>query len=247
MDAPLHFSQLRNMARSPAHYRSALETPRADTPSMRLGRLVHTLVLGGPPFVVFDGTRRGKAWTDFEAAHGGLEIVTVDEEAVALEIAASIRASDVAQMLLGGMHELELSWEIAGRKCAGRLDVLGHDGKYVTELKTTTDAEPGRFMRTASRLAYPSQLDWYGNGLVAAGMVAPENYYIVAVETKPPYVVTPFEVTPHALELGRRTWRSWFERLRVCEESNSWPGYTLDIYPLDVPDDDYELGGEEAA
>jgi hypothetical protein len=40
-DGFLHFSTLKHMARSPAHYREACVAPFEPTPVMRLGTLVH--------------------------------------------------------------------------------------------------------------------------------------------------------------------------------------------------------------
>lgn len=244
---PVHFSQLRHLAKSPAHYKAALDAPHVDTPAFRLGRLVHTLVLGGPEVVVWDGgQRRGKEWAEFQKTHDGLEIVTADEMETAQGMADSVLGCGDARDLLAGEHERIFNWSIGGRECAGRLDVLGPD--FITELKTTTDAEPERFGRTATRLGYHAQLTWYLDGATAAGIGEPYRAYVIAIEKAPPYVVTPLELTPRALDMGRRTYRLWFERLLVCEASDAWPGYVQGIYPLDVPDDlNLIIDGEEIA
>jgi hypothetical protein len=46
--------------------------------------------------------------------------------------------------------------------------------------------------------------------------------------------------------MGQRIWRSYFERLRVCEDSNVWPAYSDAVVPLEV-DREFSLhvGGEE--
>ncbi|HTQ44502.1 MAG TPA: hypothetical protein VMI75_17190, partial [Polyangiaceae bacterium] len=64
---PLHFSALRCMSKSPAHYRAAVLSPREPTYAMRLGTAIHAVVLE-QPYVVHDGTRRGKQWEAAQAS-----------------------------------------------------------------------------------------------------------------------------------------------------------------------------------
>lgn len=72
---PVYFSDLKRMALSPAHVLAALQEPGPDTPALRLGRIVHALVLGGN-FIVYDGDRTGNKWKAFQAIVSG-EVVSV--------------------------------------------------------------------------------------------------------------------------------------------------------------------------
>src|ERR1035441_6623548 len=66
----LHFSTLKNFARSPAHYKYASEHGTVTTPAMAVGSAVHALCLEhGDGIVRFEGSRRGKEWTAFQEAH----------------------------------------------------------------------------------------------------------------------------------------------------------------------------------
>ncbi len=241
---PLHFSSLKWLGKSPAHYHYHLTEPFVPTPAMRLGTLVHQAVLGGPEPIVFEGDRRGKAWTEFKAANDGAEVFTADEAGRAREIAGAVLGTyPVAELLETAQKEAPFSWDIAGRACAGRADAFGPT--WVLDLKTTACAEPGKFPWDALRRSYNSQLAWYSNGLRLAGLADPIDHYIVAVETAPPYPVVLYQITPRAIDAGTALWRSWFERLRVCEETNEWPGYTQTIVDLDISDslDDLDFSG----
>ena len=97
-------------------------------------------------------------------------------------------------------------------------------------------------------MGYHAQLAWYADGAKAAGLVLAPRCYVVAVEMKPPHVVTCLELTDRALDMGRRAYRLWWERLMVCERSDYWPGYVEGIAPLDVPEDEtLWIDGEEVA
>ena len=249
MLAPVHFSTLKLMARSPAHYHDALLHRTEPTAAMRLGTAVHAMVLGEwkPLAVWTGGTRRGKEWEIFKAVNAGCEIITLDEHATATAIADAITRDPLAAELFMRctIRESVVDWTIGDRQCCGRPDAFGPD--VLVELKTTSDANPAKFPWQASRLGYHAQMAWYLDALGRDGYE--RTPYIVAVETKPPFVVQSFELTPDAIDFGRRCYRLWLERLLVCEASESWPGYSQCIEPLAGPPEAGDLsltiGGEE--
>jgi PDDEXK-like domain of unknown function (DUF3799) len=244
----VHFSWLRYMALSPAHCRYARDNGTAGTSPMHLGSLVHNLLLeSGNRVVKFDGaSRRGKAWSEFKANQSpDLLIATEPELADAEAMAASVARTPHAVELLHGLKEAQMDWKIGARSCRGTCDAVNG---VMVELKTTADANPDRFPRSASRLGYYAQLPWYMDGHEAAGLGKLIRAFIIAVESRPPWVVQTFELTPRALDLGRRQYRLWFERLLVSEASNQWPGYLEGDAPLDAPEElDLLIDGEEIA
>jgi hypothetical protein len=241
-------SNLKTMGRSAAHYLYHAEHGIDDTAAMRLGRAVHLLLLGGlAQLKIFDGaSRRSKAWEAFKELHpiardgeGGFEVLLASELETAEAMAASVRRHPHAMQLLKGQHELKLEWVRAGRKCSARLDVAGED--FVTDVKSSVNVSPAKFKKTARDLGYYSQLAWYMEG--ANKVLAPRTFaraFIVAVESTPPFVVQPYEVTARGLDFGTRTASVWFEQLLVCEASGLWPGYLDGVGSLDM-----EAEGEE--
>lgn len=232
---PVRWSSLRNMGRSPAHYKHALIHGVPETAAMRFGAIVHKLALGGHREIVrWEGTRRGKAWDEFRDTHVGQTIVTAEEWEQASAVAAAVCCHPLMAAGLAGFREPTVHWAVSDRACQGTMDLVGND---LLDLKTTTNAAPGWFTWHATRMGYLAQLAWYWDGLMAAGLPKPQRALLVAVEKHAPYCVTVFELTPRALELGRRTYRLLFERLLVCEATNEWPGYSQDIVLLDPPED----------
>src|ERR1700682_5180719 len=135
LNEPRHFTTLKNMARSPAHYRASVLEPREPTAPMRFGSICHA-VLFRQPFVIWPKRRAGKEWEAFELEHATDLIVTTEEHDRARRICDSIGANADATRVLVGQHEVARTWSTLCTPCAGRLDVLG-DG-FVTELKTTS-------------------------------------------------------------------------------------------------------------
>lgn len=242
---PVRFSNLKQIAKSPAHYQAGL-TASYDSASMRLGRMVDVAVLGGEGPLVWDGTRRGKEWELFRSANEGREIVTESEFASAHPIvSALLRHEHAMHLLRSGTPKKRIYWDWLGRSCSGEPDVAG---KYLVDLKTTRCAEPGRFTKQALWLSYNAQLAWYRQGLILSGAEPPTQVFIVAVETSPPYPVTVFSLTERAIEQGERLCRVWMERLLSCEATGEWPGYVQSAVDLDVPDDlELTFGDEEEA
>ena len=240
MTDPLSFSDLKLFARSPAHYREHVRNRKAPTAPMKLGSLTHAAVLGFRPGykdIVFEGKRAGNKWSDFKAEYSDRDIFTVAEYDTAQRIAEAVKRDPVAGPLLeSSRHEVPATWTFAGMPCKTRgVDMLGAD--WIGDLKTTADASPYRFGRDCLRRQYHAQLAWYHDAAISLG-VTPERHVIIGVESAPPHCVTVFELTPRALEAGRATCRAWVEHLRVCIESDTWPGYTQSIQPLDVADDE---------
>jgi len=236
---PVRFSGLKAMALSPAHYRAAVER---DGQEKQRGRALHSIILGGKRVVGYPGkVRRGKEFEAFANDNHDAEILTMADYERAAGMAAAVRACPRAMDMLVGRHEMEIDWTFLGRRCQSHVDVVGPAGEYVTELKSTVSSHPDRFAWQSRRMAYHAQLAFYAEAVLQAGLGVPRDLYVVAVESRPPYVVTCMRLAPRALEEGRKCVRLWMERLLGCEASGEWPGYVGDIVPLDVPDDDLEL------
>ena len=231
---PVRWSLLKQMSVSPAHYQlAAAEGGRRDTPAMRLGRAVDSLLFGGDHPVIYPGARRGNEWQEFSMAHRGVEIVTGDEYETASRMVEAIEGCPLAWRALEGQRYARIEWKWLGRDCLSHPDVLGSG--HITDLKTGVSSEPHRFRRQALRFGYHTQLAFYRLAARFMGM-DPQEAYIVAVESTPPYPVTVFQLTPRALDAGERLCREWMERLLECEASGEFPGYAEAMVPFDVED-----------
>jgi hypothetical protein len=211
--------------------------------------------------------RRGKEWNKFLADNDGHTILTEKEHEQAQRVAElersgvvlvsaagyeqanqmadSIRSNEVANRVLlqdGVIREQRIDWEWNGRSWRSTPDAYRF--RTLAELKTTRCADPERFHWDALRMAYNVQLAIYRRAIEQTTGVRPRDIYLFAVESKPPYVVTPFKLTERSLEHGDRLSQEWHDRYLQCEASGNWPGYVTGLAELDVYDPDDETAVE---
>ena len=261
-DGTVHFSDLKKFARSAAHYKHSCETRTEPTRAMRIGTAIHHRVLGersDRPLEVFPGdARRGKAWEEFAAARTMTEILTQPEWDDSRAPAEAVLADPVARTLLDGARfEVPLSWTENGMPMStGGIDVVGPG--YLAEIKSTANAEPEHFMRHAIKMLYHAQLAHYRMGMLSGTATdgafdyhkneygrtergleirpAKIDLYIIAVEVDAPYCVTVLTLSPEVIEAGERCVRAWLERLKVCADSDCWPGYAQSAVTWELPE-----------
>ena len=234
---PLRFSHLKMFAQSPAHYFDAVQSDGMQTRSLRLGTLAHSVLFPNTqPFTIYGGDRRGNEWKEFEKAHSGRPVFTRKEVEKVLPMAEAIAAHSDASRLIKGRVEQTIRWDYLGRAAQSTPDIVSES--FITDVKTARTSHPDRFGRSAIWYGYHAQLAFYRLAVMSTTCVLIDELYNVVVESKRPYPVTVFRVTERACIEGEKMIRSWFEQLRVCEESNRWPAYSQSIVDLDVPDHD---------
>lgn len=253
-DGALHFSTLKNIEQSPMHLRHYLRHGIRVTKPMRMGTIVHRLVLGpqqGHDVVIFPGRRAGVMWELFEKAHANDTIVTKAEWDEAEPIAEAVKRSAEAMRLLDGARlEVPVRWENLGVPCSTRgIDVVNDAQHVIADLKTTRSARPRAFMSQAARMFYHAQLAHYEDGAQANGIDTSGGVKLIAVESSPPYPVTVFNLPAQVRGVGRAKIAEWVERLRVCAEADHWPAYAQSEVEFELPmwGGDFEEDEEEEA
>ncbi len=229
----VNWTTLREMRRSPLHYRYRCDHPAKETEPMRLGRAVHVAVLEPERFaadyVVFEGPRRqGKVWEAFEAEAfaAGKEILKANEHAECCAIAAAVRAHPLAaQYLAQGRAEQTITWTDPETKlpCKGRLDWLCDVPGLaaLVDLKSTAELDAYRLGASVARLGHHCQIAFYMRGLRALGLIREAK--LLVVESEAPYDVALFAVAD-ALTAGDEEVGQLLRRVAECRERNEWPG-----------------------
>ncbi len=223
-------STLKLIAKSPLHYRHALERPRVATDTMRLGSLTHTLLFEPHHFardyVVWDKRRQGKAWEAFEAAAGSRTIVRPCDLEDAHGMIEAIRRSKLAQRYLrSGLREPVLVWrdKVTGILCKARLDFVSDAvADVMVELKTAVDVAPWSFERAFAKRDYDVQTAFYADGYETI-TGRPLFGKCVAVENAPPYDVVVYDLN-EVIDTGRELYREMLDKLAECRRSGVWLG-----------------------
>lgn len=237
--------------RSPAHLRDSKAAPRQPTDAMRLGTAAHAWILQpeeAPDMImvapkVDRRTKAGKQmWAEFLEEAGSRTIVNEDEARTLAQMAGAVAAAPAARAVLDAakIREASMLWrhgEVWGR---GRPDAMSECGSLIVDLKTTMDASPDAFARTAANFNYPLQAAYYVDGLQAAGIASPDavtSFVFLVVEKTPPYGVAVYTLPEDAIELGRNQYQSALSTYEDAVATNIWGGYSAayQIETLNLP------------
>jgi hypothetical protein len=243
-DLPVRTSHLKQMGRSAAHCRHSMLSNWEQTLSQRLGTGTHSLLLGGPPVLLCPTKqRKGKDYTDWlKLQVPGAIVLTKKEYGKAHRMAASVRENKLAAQVLfapGTIYEETIFWEQKGRKRRSTPDA--RTTSHLTDLKTTRDASPEKFLWEVVRYGYHVQCGDYSDAMKSVNGYAPKDVYVVAVENKEPHLCTVHRMTTGTLERGSKQAGVWLDKVIECERTGIWAGYADTILDLDIPPDPVDL------
>jgi hypothetical protein len=232
----LSFTALRNILRSPAHFKAG-EAQNLDpaplTPARAFGKLCHFLALtpGATPWfaVLPEGldrrTKDGRAWVQ---THPGKVIVDSSIYADAQLAAAALVDYPPWQAALANARA-EVSWfHLLTRNAAcvrlkGRIDLVCQ-GEALCELKFVNDARPEAVATALNTLRWDMQaafyLDGYNRCVAAERMPARKcRFVLFAVERMEPFAVNSFVLSADILARGYKLCEAAIRRYQDCD---SW-------------------------
>lgn len=238
-------SLLDQMDKSPAHGLEWYHGADESTPALEFGSAAHCAILEPERFEIEYAVRpdfgdgRTKVAKEARAAweleNGGKTALSHTSLEHITGMSASVNAHPVAGKLFhGGDAELTIAWmdPDSGVDCKGRLDY--YRSGVVVDLKTTLDASPRGFARSAAEYRYHVQAAMYLQGLQACGE-QPKGFIFVAVEKLPPYAVGVYELREEDLQKGYDAVARNLATLSQCLRSGEWPAYSEHIEQLQLP------------
>ena len=236
-DEALGSTSLKTLAtKTPAHYKHNQEHPKSSD-AFNLGSAAHSLILeeDTTAFVVVDAanwlTKDAKA-AKAEALAGGLVPLLTKEFEQVKAMRDSVMAHDIARQLLTG-HKAEQSvfWDEDGLMLKCRPDAW--QPGLLVDLKTTVNADPNEFGKTAHNFGYHQSAAHYIDGVKAAtGEDLP--FHFVLVEKTEPHLVSVVELDWEAIDYGRALNDRAKRIYRECLKSGEWPGYPT-AEPISLP------------
>lgn len=239
-------SQLSVAEKSMAHFR--LGKSVEETPSMRLGTLIHAGKLEPlslmeryvmlPDFAAkvrkpdggeYANPRASNAYkaevAEFAEKHPGKTILEESAYKKLVGVVTALANSERARQYLDapGPVEVCIVWDDpeTGVRCKGRIDKLVPRDRRFTDLKTSYD--PSGFEWTIKKMGYHRQTAFYANGLATITGEKDWQACIVAAETAPPFGVRAAPVSARAMLVGRCSYQILLSQIAQCLRSGEWP------------------------
>ena len=234
---------------SPRHYWHKYINPdrvrEEPTPAMVLGSAIHSAILEPDLFpleyVADPGINRrtnaGKAeYEAFVAENAGKIVLNDEQMQTCLAVRDAVHLHPVAAGLLQGGDAEQSFYAIdpeTGELIKCRTDYLA--GDLIVDVKSTEDASPDGFGKSAANFRYPMQVAWYRHVMNAAFGEHPQHWVFLAVEKKPPYAIGLYFAEPDMVQRALLACRRDLMRIVNCKRTGQWPDYGAEALPLNLP------------
>lgn len=217
---------------------------RKDSEDFDIGHAAHTLLLGTGPGLVevkYDtwNTKAAKEERAKARAEGKTPLLSKQLDAVQEMVSVAQAVPEVIALLSGGRAEVSgyamdpRTWVMM----RARPDYLRETGERVVEMtdyKTSADASPCGFEKSAASWGYHQQDAWYRAVWTELGYRV-ERFTFIAQEKTPPYLVSLHEFTAADIAiadiLNARALRLFVQ----CQDSGTWPGYGTAVHTMRLP------------
>ena len=248
IDLPSSSSTKTLLTGTNAHLAHERETPREENDAFTLGAYLHALLLDpesiAANFIALGDidrrTKEGKAeWESAQRRAGlsGARIITRPLVEQAAAMAQAVRENPSAASLLNTLSDRETTiiGEIAGRPAKAKVDGIVRlaGACIVLDVKTTESARPTDFAASAAKFGYFHQAAFYRR-LVEQNIGVLDDFVIIAVEKKPPYLTAVYRIPFHAIETADRRIDELVARWWEVAEGDR-TGYALTIQELEPP------------
>lgn len=233
----------------PAQFAHDRQHPRAPTETMRVGRAAHRIVLGSGADIVFGDypnyrTKESRDWRDTVEARGDIPMLTDSPDASRiLGMRTALHRHPVFGAVFDparGDAETSAFWTDPDTQvdCRARFDYLPHPqpGRrpILADYKTTEDANPTEFARSAAKWGYPMQADWYLRP--ARHLYDDEPAFVFVVQSKtPPYLVSVVQLGAEDLAYAHARNDMALRIFKECTDTGVWPGWGDNIHTLEMP------------
>lgn len=207
--------------------------------AMDLGSYVHSIILEPEKteaeFAVWDGTRRGEAWTRFAAQNTNKIIVSATNKALGDRLGETVRSHKaVKELLAGGQPEFTYCCKLMDENIKVRADYINVEKNYILDVKTTSKPlTKEALMGAIANLHYDLSVALYVDAFRQINNVEKLDFYFIFVNTKDSFDVEVFKASDVLLNNGRRKYRKALKIMKECLKSGVWKSETVE--EIDVP------------
>ena len=216
-------SDIKQVLDNPYKFKIGMEVE--ETPAMKLGSLVHLLVLEPQKFnetyaiapSVDKRTKEGKAiWAEFAEANQDKIIIDSTMHETAQGMLESLKTSGVFdRYFTQGEAETSYIGEALGAEFKVRPDFFNLDKSLIVDLKCVSNASAKGFQRLCANLRYYIQAYLYME------ITGAKQFVFVAIETKAPYTIGVYELDYIALELAEAEVKKALQIISNLENINN--------------------------
>ncbi len=192
--------------------------------ALDLGSYIHSLVLEPEKtheeFIVFEGRRAGKKFSEFKAENPGKIIINDVSDHLAQEIKTEIFKDEIATSLLSkGRPEISIFGDLEGVAVKARADYLV--GDKIVDLKTSSaPVDLSNFVQTIAKYKYELSAAFYKD-IFDKMYGKSHDFYFVSV-CKNPVSIQCYKVSDETLERGRILYKKALQIWKKCVESGIW-------------------------
>lgn len=256
------------LTKTPSHAYYAFvapdRAPSKDSAAFRIGTLVHEGLLEPEVWNRIIPCSSGSTTKAFaQAVKDAVDQGNKVAQATEYDLASAMVAAVKNHPALGSyfaptednikLNELTLIWPDpnSGQQCKARLDAvrITDNEILILDLKTTVDATPLEFGRSAASYHYLLQAAFYADGLFYCGRALEQllglqegrligkavTFEFVAIEKESPHQIARYRLTSDQAVMGRRLYRRAMEMVTKASELDWWPGYDNAPVPLELP------------
>ena len=221
---PLSFSSLKAFSRSPLQFLEYKAKKSKPTPAMEFGTLVHRSVLEPDKYAdsvaIWEGRRAGKNYEAFCSLHINKDVITPQRALEVKECQTRLQEHPLAGGLLEDLDKTEVEFTINHLGLPHRGFIDGILPWAIVDLKVTKAVDHYSLQKTIWQYKYHMQAAIYERAAVLMGY-EPEAYFIIAVESAPPYHVAVVELEPHYIARGHLEWEG------LLQVYKDWDGSPL--------------------
>lgn len=238
-------SSLKNLIRSPEYYKFRKENPMQQTESMMFGSAVHTAILEPQLFddlyaiipKVDKRTKAGKVkWAIFEEENQGKTLLKEEQAERIRDIVKKVKSKvSILNYIDNGFKEVSFYGEMNGILCRGRADNLIPDLGMIVDIKTTQDARPIEFQRSAIKYGYDIQSAYYLDLASKVTGVQFDKFIFITIESNAPHGMQVYVADPVLVEIGRTKYQQGMEIYNECLAKDEWPDYEDKVLNLAPP------------
>lgn len=236
-DPALGSTSLKTLAlKTPAHYLHDKQHPKFSD-AFTLGTAAHSLILEGDTssIVVVEAdnwlTKAAKEAKAAALADGKQPLLTKEWVQVQAMRDAVMNHEVASQYFTNHKAEQSVFWAEDGLMLKCRPDAWLPG--VIVDLKTTVDANPNEFGKTAFNYGYFMSAAHYIDGVKAA-TGEDVKFVFVNVEKTAPYLVSVTEIDDVALDYGRQMLGRAKRIHAECTANDRWPGYPT-TEPVGLP------------